>query len=166
MIATNNCYVNGAISMKKTIATKTAERLGQTQEGLALLGLLEKHGTPSDLAKKLDVDAQAVRQWVYAGAIPKGAAIKAASVLKIKAAALRPDLPASAWEVKAEEEKPARKPVARTEDARLLVALADKFGTVKDLCAAAHCTVSEFHTWKTRGRIPAIKLPTFLALNQ
>lgn len=152
--------------MKKSIATKTAERLAQTLEGLALLNLLDKHGTPSDLAKKLKVDPQAVRQWIYAGAIPKGAAIAAAKALKVKAATLRPDLPASAWEVKAEEEKPARKPVARTDDARLLVALAEKFGTVKDLCAKAHCTVSEFHTWKTRGRIPAIKLPTFLALNQ
>jgi len=107
-----------------------------------------------------------VRQWVYAGAIPKGAAIAAAKTLKIKPSALRPDLPKSAWEVKVEQAKPARQPVARTEDAKLLVVLAEKYGTVKELCARAHCTVTEYHTWKTRGRIPAIKLPTFLGLNQ
>lgn len=153
--------------MKKTIATKTAERLAQTVEGGALLALIERvDGTPAGLARKLGVDPQSVRQWIYAGAVPKGMAVQVAKALKMKPTQVRPDLPASTWAVKVEVEKPVREPIARTEDAKLLVALANKFGGVKELCEAAFCSVGDYHTWKTRGRIPAIKLPTFLALNQ
>lgn len=151
--------------MKKTIATKTAERLQLTEEGRVLLSLVESHGTPAMLAAKLKVDPQSVRHWLYVGSIPKGSVVSAAKVLKMKPQALRPDLPADTWKAK-EVEKPAREPVARTDDAKLLVSLAKKFGGTKELCQAAMCTSAEFHTWKTRGRIPAIKLPTFLALQQ
>lgn len=153
--------------MKKSIADKTADRLSLTEEGRALLRLVDGVcECPSDLARKLGVDPQAVRSWIYVGAIPKSAAIRAAKILKVKPQDLRPDLPASAWVVKKAVEKPERQPVARSEDARLLLALAEKYGSVKALCAAAFCTPGDFHTWKTRGRIPAIKLPTFLALQQ
>lgn len=152
--------------MKKSIADKTAERLNLTSEGRVLLNLVETHGSPADLARKLGVDPQAVRSWIYVGAIPKSAAIRAAKILKVKPQDLRPDLPASAWVVKKAIEKPARQPVARSDDARLLLTLAEKYGSVKALCAAAFCTPGDFHTWKTRGRIPAIKLPTFLALQR
>lgn len=166
MIATNNRYVNGVISMAKSIAHETEVRLSQTEEGKALLDLVRLHGNPTDLARKLGVDPQSVRQWIYSGAIPKTAAIEFAQKLKCKPASLRPDLPASAWIVKIKEEKPPREPVARTQDAKLLVKLADKLGGVKALCDAAFCTPGDYHNWKTRGRIPAIKLPTFLALDQ
>lgn len=152
--------------MKKSIATKTAERLHLTDEGRVLFNLVETHGSPADLARKLGVDPQAVRSWIYVGAIPKSAAIRAAKILKVKPQDLRPDLPASAWIVKKAVEKPARQPVARSDDARLLLTLAEKYGSVKALCAAAFCTVGDYHTWKTRGRIPAVKLPTFLALQR
>jgi len=152
--------------MKKSIADKTAERLNLTSEGRVLLNLVETHSSPANLARKLGVDPQAVRSWIYVGAIPKSAAIRAAKILKVRPQDLRPDLPASAWVVKKAVEKPARQPVARSDDARLLLALAKKYGSVKALCAAAFCTPGDFHTWKTRGRIPAIKLPTFLALQR
>ena len=152
--------------MKKSIADKTIERLKLTDEGWALLELVNDHGSPADLARKLGVDPQSVRSWIYVGAIPKSAAIRAARILRVKPQDLRPDLPASAWVVKKSVEKPSRQPVARSDDARLLLALADKYGSVKALCAAAFCTPGDFHTWKTRGRIPAIKLPTFLALQR
>lgn len=152
--------------MKKSIAYKTAERLHLTDEGRVLFNLVETHGSPAELARKLGVDPQAVRSWIYVGAIPKSAAIRAAKILKVKPQDLRPDLPASVWVVKKAVEKPARQSVARSEDARLLLALAEKYGSVKALCAAAFCTPGDFHTWKTRGRIPAIKLPTFLELQQ
>lgn len=152
--------------MKKSIADKTIERLKLTDEGWALLELVNDHGSPADLARKLGVDPQAVRSWIYVGAIPKSAAIRAAKIIKVKPQDLRPDLPASAWVVKKAVEKPARQPVARSDDARLLLTLADKYGSVKALCAAAFCTPGDYHTWKTRGRIPTIKLPTFLALQR
>lgn len=152
--------------MKKSIADKTAERLNLTDEGRVLLRLVETHGSPADLARKLGVDPQSVRSWIYVGAIPKTSAMRAAKILKVRAKDLRPDLPASEWVEKKVVEKPARESVARSSDARLLVELAGKYGSVKALCAAAFCTPGDFHTWKTRGRIPAIKLPTFLALQR
>lgn len=151
--------------MKKTIAKKTAERLQLTAEGRALLALIESHGSPTLLADKLKVNPQSVRHWLYVGSVPKNAALDVASTLKMKPQQLRPDLPADTWKPK-EVSRPAKELVARTADAKLLVRLAKQFGSVKDLCAAAGCTSSEFHTWKTRGRIPAIKLPTFLELHE
>lgn len=152
--------------MKKSIADKTAERLNLTEEGRVLLRLVETYGSPADLARKLGVDPQSVRAWIYVGAIPKGAAKIAAKILGARPKDLRPDLEPSAWVPKKAVEKPVREPVARSSDARLLVELAEKYGSVKALCAAAFCTPGDFHTWKTRGRIPAIKLPTFLALQR
>jgi hypothetical protein len=152
--------------MKKSIATKTVERLSLTSEGRVLLNLVETYGSPSELANKLGIDPQAVRSWIYNGFIPQSAAIRAAKILKVRPHDLRPDLPGSAWVVKIAPVKPTHQPVARSEDARLLLTLAKKYGSVKALCAAAFCTPGDFHTWKTRGRIPAIKLPTFLALQQ
>lgn len=138
-------------------------------EGQALLALLQTHGSPINLARALNVEAQAVRQWVYAGVMPKSAAMIFAGQLGMQPSDLRPDLPADAWVQKVKEDKPpkpSKQPVERTEDAKLLAGLAVKYGSVKAVCEAAHCTDSEFRTWKYRGRIPAIKLPTFLALNQ
>lgn len=152
--------------MKKSIADKTAERLNLTEEGRVLLRLVETYGSPADLARRLKVEPQAVRAWIYVGAIPKGAAKIAARTLGVKPWDLRPDLDASTWVPKEVIEKPARQPVARSDDARLLLGLAEKYGSVKALCTAAFCTPGDFHTWKTRGRIPAIKLPTFLALQR
>lgn len=149
--------------MKKTISTKTAERLQQTEEGRVLLGLIETYGTPAALAAKLKEDPQSVRHWLYVGSIPKAAAIRAAATLKKKPQYFRPDLPAGAWVIK-EVEKPVREMVARSPDAKLLVSLADQYGGVKELCAAAECTTSEFHTWKTRGRIPVARRAAFEGL--
>jgi len=78
----------------------------------------------------------------------------------------RPDLDITDWDTKQQGPIPKKKPVAKTADAKLLVQLAEQFGSVKALCAAAFVTVGDYHTWKTRGRIPAIKLPTFLELQK
>lgn len=155
--------------MKKSIADKTVERLQQTPEGQVLIDLIAGYGTPANLASKLGVEPKSVRHWLYVGSIPRIPAIRAAAALGVEPSALRPDLPESAWIEKVVEQKPAkpvREPVARSDDARLLLTLAEKYGSVKALCAAAFCTPGDFHTWKTRGRIPAIKLPTFLALQR
>lgn len=152
--------------MKKTISQKTTDRLMETPEGQAMLGLLQTYGSPTNLARKLGVDPQAVRQWVYAGAMPKSAAMMFAKALGTQPFHLRPDLPTTAWVIKVKEEKVRKEPLARTADAKLLADLAIKYGSVKALCEAAGCSDSEFRTWKYRGRIPAVKLPTFLGLNQ
>lgn len=155
-----------SLAKKKTISQETASRLSTTPWGEALRQLVLTAGNPTELASKLGVDPQSVRNWIYMGAIPKVWAIKAAEVFGGSPQDLRPDLAPDAWVIKEVKPKPARQPVARSDDARLLLTLAEKYGSVKALCAAAFCTPGDFHTWKTRGRIPAIKLPTFLALQR
>lgn len=152
--------------MAKSVSIKTADRLSQTKEGAALLAMVERHGTPAKFAEAIGVNPQWVRQWIYDGRISKAACADIAEAIGVTKEDLRPDLPASAWAVKVVTPKPDRQPVARTEDAKLLVRLAEQHGSVKDLCAKAFCTVGDYHTWKARGRIPAIKLPTFLALQK
>jgi hypothetical protein len=78
----------------------------------------------------------------------------------------RPDLTAEEWARNFTGPVPGIPPVATTDDAKLLVRLAEQFGSVKDLCAAAFISVGAYHTYKSRGRIPAIKLPTFLSLEK
>lgn len=152
--------------MAKSILRATALRLSETDEGLVLLGLIETHGSPNALAEATGIPAQWVRQWCYDGRVSKQGAIDIAEKLGLTKERIRPDVPAEGWAKKEVEPKPPRNPVARNEDARLLVELAEKFGSVRKLCDAAFCHPGDYHTWKTRGRIPAIKLPTFLALKQ
>lgn len=151
---------------KKSILQKTADRLSASPEGSALLNLITLCGTPAELAKRLDVHPQWVRQWIYDGKMSRQSAPLAAEVFGMTKEEIRPDVAPEEWIKKVVEKKPARVPIARNEDARFLVEMAEKYGSVKALCEAAYCTVGDYHTWKTRGRIPAIKLPTFLALNR
>lgn len=152
--------------MKKSVLAATAARLKETPEGSALLSLIEKYQTPASLAGVAGVAPQRVRQWIYDGRVSKQAAEQMADAVEMPKEQIRPDIPAADWIRKEPDPKPVRVPVARNEDAKLLVALAEKYGSVRALCELAFCTPGDYHTWKTRGRIPAIKLPTLLALQK
>jgi DNA-binding transcriptional regulator YdaS (Cro superfamily) len=150
--------------MKKTILQKTADRLSASPEGTVLLDLINRAGNPNELARKIGVHAQLVRQWIYEGKVSRQGAPKVALAFNTTQEAIRPDVDPAEWIKKPVEQKAARVPVARSDDAKFLVRLAKKHGSVKAVCEKASCTVADYHTWKTRGRIPAIKLPAFLAL--
>lgn len=150
--------------MKKTILQKTADRLSESAEGKVLLDLINQTGSPAELARKIGVHAQLVRQWIYEGKVSRQGCEKVSKAFGLTKEQIRPDVDAAEWKKKVAEQKPVRVPVARNDDAKFLVQLAEKYGSVKALCEKAFCTVGDYHTWKTRGRIPAIKLPTFLAL--
>jgi DNA-binding transcriptional regulator YdaS (Cro superfamily) len=154
------------MAMKKSVLPATAARLKETPEGCALLELIEQHGNPMRLSQALGIDAQPIRQWIYNGRASKTGARLIENTLGVPKEKVRPDIPVDDWVKKEPEPKPVRVPVARNEDAKLLVALAEKYGSVRALCELAFCTPGDYHTWKTRGRIPAIKLPTFMALRK
>lgn len=148
--------------MKKSIYSKTAERLALTARGAILLSLIRQHGTPAKLAERLGYDQQIVRDWIYKGYIPTPSAAKVAETLGVDASVLRPDVD---WTPRPPKEpKPPREVVARTADARLLVRLAEKYGSVEALCKAAYITTTDFANWKCRGRIPAYKYPTLASM--
>lgn len=150
--------------MKKTILQKTADRLSESPEGKVLLDLIGQAGNPAELARKIGVHAQLVRQWIYQGKISICAAEKVGKVFGKPKEFIRPDIAPSEWVKKPVEPKPPRVPVARTDDARFLVALAEKHGGVASLCKLVGCTPDDYRNWKSRGRIPLIKLPTLLTL--
>lgn len=153
--------------MKKTISQESAQRLATTEQGSALLNLVSSVGSPASLAAKIGVPAQTVRQWIYKGEIPACHAPGVAKAMKTTPALLRPDLPKETWRKKEPAPEPVeREPLARTEDARLLVRVANRLGGIAELCKEIGCTVDQYRNWKSRGRIPAIKLPTILGLDQ
>lgn len=150
--------------MPLTVMQKTRDRLSRTEEGLALLKLIDEYETPMKLAEKLGFDEQQVRQWIYKGKMSKRGAVQIEESTGRKKIELRPDVCAAGWTVRQQGPVPKKPPIASTPDAKLLVKLAEQFGSVKDLCAAAFISVSDYHTYKSRGRIPAIKLPTLAGL--
>lgn len=154
--------------MAKRIGAESAARLAETPQGKAFLDVLNKcDGSPAVLASRIGTYQQMVRNWVYKGEIPACWAQRVAKVMRVKVGAIRPDLPPGAWVEKAPEPpKAAPEPVARTADAKLLVRVANKLGGVEEACRAIFCTVDQYRNWKSRGRIPAIKLPTVLELDQ
>lgn len=149
--------------MSKTILLATRNRLNETPEGAALLSQIDRFHSPLQLADAMSIDPQWVRQWLYKGRMSRSGARLAEESIGVTKEAMRPDVDANGWDA-CPVEKVERPVVAKTEDARLLAGLAKKMGGVRAVCDAIGCTAGDFHTWKSRGRIPAIKLPTVLAL--
>lgn len=152
--------------MTLAVMEKTRDRLRKTGEGRALLSLLDDYETPTKMASVLGFNAQSIRQWILRGKVSKRAAIELELLTGREREEFRPDLDEKAWNSKPCGAPQGHVPVATTSDAKLLVELADQFGSVQSLCESAMCTAGDYHTWKSRGRIPAIKLPTFLALRK
>lgn len=140
--------------------------LQQDDRGRVLASLIDEYGSAAALGRAVGVCQPAAALWVKRGYMSRRAACALAEITGREKEEFRPDLTAEEWARGFAGPVPGMPPVALTNDAKLLVSLASQFGSVKDLCAAAFCSVSDFHTWKTRGRIPAIKLPTLLSLQK
>lgn len=140
--------------------------LQKDDRGRALASLIAEYGTAAELARATGFRATAVAMWVQRGYMSRRAAYTLAEVTGREKEEFRPDLTAEEWAKDFAGPVPGEKPEVITQDAKLLVQLAKQYGSVKALCAAAFITVGDYHTYKTRGRIPAIKLPTFLSLQK
>lgn len=140
--------------------------LQQDDRGRALASLIAEYGSSAELARVTGFGPAAVGMWVQRGYMSRRAAYTLAEVTGRMKEEFRPDLSEAEWARQFAGPVPGEKPAVATQDAKLLVQLAEQFGSVKALCAAAFITVGDYHTWKTRGRIPAIKLPTFLGLQK
>lgn len=138
--------------------------LQQDDRGRALASVIAEFGSSAALARATGFRPAAVGMWVQRGYMSRRAAYTLAEATGRMKEEFRPDLSESEWDQEFPGPNPGMKPVADSQDAKLLVNLAEQFGSVKDLCAAGFFSVSDFHTWKSRGRIPAIKLPTLAGL--
>lgn len=141
------------------------DRLRQTDCGRALLSLLEHYGGTAELAAFIGVAQPVVTNWVMAGRASTQGAIEIARATGREREEFRPDLVGDQWD------RPRGKRLSgavepRTEDAKLLVDLANQHGSTIAFCEAAAIKPSDYHTWKSRGRIPAIKLPSLLAMKR
>lgn len=140
--------------------------LQQDDRGRVLASLIAEYGSAAALGRVVGVCQPAAALWVKRGYMSRRAAFTLAEITGREKEEFRPDLTAEEWAREFPGPNPGVKPVAITDDAKLLVNLAEQFGSVKDLCAAAFISVSDYHTYKSRGRIPAIKLPTLLSLQK
>lgn len=150
--------------MPSQITEKTRDRLVKTDRGAALLSLLDEYGSPAELGRAVNEDRTVIIMWVNRGWISIRGAINIADRTGRMKEEFRPDLCGAEWERRFPGPVPGQETVVDTEDGRLLMRLAEQFGSVSHLCAAAGITVATYHQWKSRGRIPAIKLPTMLML--
>ena len=157
--AKHNHYVNTDFNMPPI-------DLQKDDRGRALASLIAEYGSNAELARATGFRRDAVGMWVQRGYISRRAAYTLEEVTGRMKEEFRPDLTAEEWAREFAGPVPGQPPVVTTQDAKLLVQLATQFGSVKALCAAAFITVSDYHTYKSRGRIPAIKLPTLLSLQK
>lgn len=159
MIAANNHYVNTGLDMPPI-------DLQQDDRGRALASVIAEFGSNASLARATGFRPAAVGMWVQRGYMSRRAAYTLAEATGREKEEFRPDLSSEEWARDFAGPVPGSPPVAATQDAKLLVNLAKQFGSVKGLCAAAFISVSDYHTYKSRGRIPAVKLPTLLSLQK
>lgn len=138
--------------------------LQQDDRGRALASLIAEYGSNAGLARATGFRPAAVGMWVQRGYISRRAAYTLAEVTGRMKEEFRPDLSIEEWVRDFAGPIPGQPPIAITNDAKLLVKLAKQFGSVQALCEAAFCRVSDYHTYKSRGKIAAIKLPTFIGL--
>lgn len=144
----------------------TAENLQKDDRGRVLASLIEEYGSNAALGRATGFSAGAVAMWVQRGYVSKRAAIRLADKTGRMKEEFRPDLSDAEWDQEFPGPNPGIKPSTHTQDGMLLVKLAKQYGSVKALCEAAQCKVSDYHTWKSRGKISAIKLPTLLGLKK
>lgn len=140
--------------------------LQQDDRGRALASLIAEYGSAAALGREVGVCQPAAALWVKKGCMSRRAAVTLAEKTGRMKEEFRPDLTAEEWARDFAGPVPGAPPVATTQDAKLLISLAKQFGSVKALCSAAFISVSDYHTYKSRGRIPAIKLPTLLSLQK
>lgn len=147
------------------------KRLSLDDRGLALLSLIDEYGNAAKIAAKIRVSPQVVRRWIERGFI----SIRGAIALEVATGRMkeefRPDVcedsdvcgntwnnpRGRAFGSVAEDSEP---------DSALLSELAAANGGTAEFCRKAGITLGNYHTWKSRGRIPAIKLPTLLGLSK
>lgn len=137
-------------------------RLRKTQQGKALLELLDAFPTKRALAAELGSSAEYISRCIREGAISKSGAILADQRGLAAKEWLRPDV--ADWSSVPPGlpigVKPSRDGVAQV----LLRDLAAHHGSVKAFCKAAGVTVATFHDWLSRGRISASGMLKLVAL--
>ena len=150
--------------MRETVQQRNS-RLAQSGDcGRVLLSVINEFGSYVLLAKKIGVSNTVISTWAHHGKISMRGARLLAEATGREKEEFRPDLSSKDWERKFPGPIPGQAAVNETEDAQLLAALAHDFGGVPALCKKLDISISIFHNWKSRGKIPARRREEILAL--
>lgn len=120
----------------------------------ALLALLEEFRSSVLLAEKIGVNRSVIYMWKRNGKVSMRGATLLAEKLGRTKEEFRPDLKPEDWARDFPGPVPGQPAANATDDAKLLVSAAQKFGGTAALCAKLGITIQTFHMWKSRGKIP------------
>lgn len=135
------------------IKETTAQRLGKTEQGRALLWLLTAYPSRKALADTIGASVHYINKCVRDGQVSKSGALLLDKAGVMAKEALRPDLSADDWAA-----NPTGLPIGRKcpdtgEHQILLRDLAIHFGSVKKFCEASGVKIRQFHAWRTKDKI-------------
>lgn len=142
----------------------TAQRLGKTEQGRALLELLAAKPSRQALAETIGASTSYINKCVRDGQVSKSGAILFDAAGIAKKELLRPDLSVDDWAAKSQGLAIGKKPEGSGNHQELLRDLAIHFGSVKAFCKAINVGTSQFHLWKTRNQISTLGILRLLAL--
>ena len=147
----------------KETPSQQSARLLSTENGRALLALIDKYPSKAELAEALGSSREYISRCLHKGEISRSGALLADTKGIMAKEALRPDV--QDWSAVPPGlligAKPSRDGAAQV----LLRDLAIHHGSVKAFCQAAGVTVATFHDWNTRGRISAQGMLKLIALS-
>ena len=146
----------------KETPSQQSARLLSTENGRALLALIDKYPSKAELAEALGSSREYISRCLHKGEISRSGALLADAKGLMAKEALRPDV--QDWSAVPPGlligARPSRDGVAQV----LLRDLATHHGSVKAFCKAAGVTVATFHDWLSRGRISASGMLKLVAL--
>lgn len=146
----------------KETPSQQSARLLSTENGRALLALIDKYPSKADLADALGSSREYISRCLHKGEISRSGALLADKKGLARKEDLRPDV--TDWDAVPPGlligAKPSRDGVAQV----LLKDLAIHHGSVKAFCKAAGVTVATFHDWLSRGRISASGMLKLVAM--
>lgn len=152
--------------MRESTERRNARLRKSGGRGRVLLALIEEFGSSVLLAEKIGVSSSVVGAWVSLGKISMRGANLLAEKLNRPREEFRPDLSAEDWDRAFPGPVPGKPAANDTDDAKLLVSLAQQSGGVPALCKKLDISISIFHNWKSRGKIPTRKRESVRALAQ
>lgn len=140
----------------------TSARLLGTEQGRALLALLDAYPSQRALAKALGSSVEYISRCVKQGQISKSGALLADEKGIMAKEFLRPDV--TDWDSVPPGLPVGVKPSRDGEAQVLLRDLAIHFGSVKAFCQAAGIKVRNFHDWLSRNNISSQGMLKLVAL--
>lgn len=135
---------------KETPSQQRARLLG-TENGRALLALIDKYPSKAELAEALGSSREYISRCLHKGEISRSGALLADAKGLMAKEALRPDV--QGWSAVPPGlligAKPSRDGVAQV----LLRDLAANFGSVRKFCKSSGVSIRNFHDWLSRDAI-------------